>query len=252
MADERIAGGSERGGVVPFDDVANVLRQSPGLGEDDAALAVGEAERVFLLFVERAAGFDGFGEDFAVLVGERERIDDDAEIVEQAGEIGFVGIVVADAFGEFAADERAAERVAPEDTGIEDPFVARNHLAEAVAEENVFNALDAQGDDRCLNGFGRFGAGVERRIGDAQELGRDGFFVGDELDDFFDRHLVGGLVEEFEEWLEHGWGGGQRAQRFDTSLHFALGYDGHGLGFPSEPGRPLRYVVVPGRWTRRN
>jgi len=81
--DQGIAGGSERGGVVPFNDVANSLGQSPGFGEDDATLAVREAERFLFLFVERAAGFDGFGDNFAILVGEGERIDDDAEIVKE-------------------------------------------------------------------------------------------------------------------------------------------------------------------------
>ena len=81
--DERIAGWSESGGVVPLDDIANVLRQRPGFGEDHAALTVREAERFFFLFVERAAGFDGFGDNFAILVGEGERIDDDAEIVKE-------------------------------------------------------------------------------------------------------------------------------------------------------------------------
>ena len=192
----------------------------------------GEAERVFFLFVERAAGFDGFGDDFAVLLGECERIDDDAEIVEQAGEIGFVGIVVADALGKFAADKSATEGVAPENAGIDDPFVVRNHLAEAVAEENVFDALDAERDDGGLNGFGGFGAAVEGRVGDAQELRGDGFFVGDELDDLVDLHFVGRLVEEVEERLEHGGRGRERAQALRPFFAFREARWRSWLGIP--------------------
>ena len=94
-----------------------------------------------------------------------------------------------DAIGEFPADHRAAERVAPQDVQVHYPFICRYELADATAEQDVFDALNAQGDDGGLNGLRWARAPVERGIGDAQELRADGFFVGDQLRQLVEREL---------------------------------------------------------------
>lgn len=170
QGDERVSRRGMLDVVVPLDDFADHLGKLPGLTQDDAAVRVGEAERFPFLLVERAAALNRCGEHFAELLGVGQRIDDDAEVVQQAGEVGFVWIVVFDAFGKFAADQGATKRMPPEDRGIDDPFVLRDQIAETVAEQDVFDALDAESEDSGLNGLRRAGAGVERRIGDAQEL----------------------------------------------------------------------------------
>jgi hypothetical protein len=47
--------------------------------------------------------------------------------------------------------------MAPEHRGIDDPFVLRDEIAETVAEQNVFDALNAESEDSGLNGLSRDG-----------------------------------------------------------------------------------------------
>ncbi len=124
--------------------------------------------------------------------------------MQQASEVGFFWIVVFDAFGKFAADQGATKRMAPEDRGIDDPFVLRDQIAETVAEQDVFDALDAESEDGGLNGLGRASAGVERRIRDAQELRGDGLLVGDQLHDLAQLDFVRRPTKQIEQRLEHG------------------------------------------------
>ena len=46
-------------------------------------------------------------------------VDDDADIVKQAGQIGFAGIGIGDLAGEMTANQRATERVLPESDGVD-------------------------------------------------------------------------------------------------------------------------------------
>ena len=46
-------------------------------------------------------------------------VDDDSEIVKQSGEISLAGIGIGNLAGKMAADERASQRMFPEDDGVD-------------------------------------------------------------------------------------------------------------------------------------
>jgi hypothetical protein len=92
----------------------------------------------------------------------------------------------------------------PKDRGVHNPLIFGDEVAETIAEQDVFDALDAQSEDGGLNGFGGAGAGVQRRINDAQELRRDGLLVGNQLHDLAQFDFVWRAAEQIEQRLQHG------------------------------------------------
>src|SRR5579883_3215366 len=105
--------------------------------------------------------------------------------------------------------------MSPVNLGFGGPLFAGAELVEAASEQNVFHALDAKRNHGGLDRFGGAGPAVERRVGDSQALGGDGFVVGNQLDDFFQLDVVRIGAKQVQERIEYGGRRRQGAQPFD-------------------------------------
>jgi hypothetical protein len=218
-----------RGGMIDgrlmmeLDDVADFGGELPDVAEDAAAIAVSEAEGLLLDLAERSFGGSGGMEGMSKLGGEKQRVDEDADIVEEAGEIEAVGIFIAERLREALAEQSGAEGVTPERVGSHTLFGASEELGEAAGVNQVAYAHEAEGDDGVADGFDLRAAAEQGGIGDAQALRGEGFIVGNKLDDMAHVDVGNPFAETFAQRTEDGRHGGEILEFVDAANEDLIG-----------------------------
>src|SRR5208282_267492 len=103
----------------------------PTLCEQTSTVTVRKTHALLLGLVQWNAARFGSLPGGTEFLGQDPKVDDDSQVVEQSGEIGFSGITKVDLGREMPADQRASQGVLPEDHRIQASFVAREHVQHA-------------------------------------------------------------------------------------------------------------------------
>ena len=127
----------------------------PRLGENATGLAVGETHRRTLRFVERDALSHRLFNRRREFLREHHAVHNDSQIVQQSRKIRPLRTQRAGDLAEFLAHQRAAQRVPPENSRIDDEFLGRQDLAQRKCEHHVFNTRDAHADHSAADRFRR-------------------------------------------------------------------------------------------------
>ena len=96
----------------------------PLFGQDLAALTMGESEMLFFAAMQRHMSFAGGLDAPWIILATRDDVDQDAQVVQQAGEVGLLGVGIADQFCHLAAHQRTAQGVTPESHRVHSPHLS--------------------------------------------------------------------------------------------------------------------------------
>ena len=222
-----------------FNCAANIRGEIPSVGQDAAAFAVSETEDALLDFGEGRLGVFGNFENLAEFFGKEQGVDENADVVEQAGEIKLFLGLDAEAVGEMLADERGAQSVAPESDGSHAVLGAGEEFRETDGVDQIANVANAESENGIADGCDIDIALEEGGIGHAQALTGERFIVRDELNDFFDIDVGRVLREALTERAQHRRHGGKIAQLADFFVQKLTGSRVHCASPTGSPGTGL-------------
>src|SRR5271169_2523601 len=86
-------------------------------------------------------------ESSAEFFGQDPEVDDDAEIVQQSGQISFAGIRIGNLAGKMAADEGASQRMFPEGDGVDAAAFLGHQVEDAAGHGDVADPVKSEADD---------------------------------------------------------------------------------------------------------
>src|SRR3981081_2793465 len=142
---------------------------------------MGETENPLLRLVQRNTFLPRNLVCAAELLRQGPQIDDDAKIVQQPGKISLARIREINFAGKAPADERAPERMFPEDDGIDAPILRGQHVEYTARHCNVAHAMNSQPDNRSAERISFLTAAEERAICHLQALRGQGFVLRDQI-----------------------------------------------------------------------
>lgn len=182
---ERPAFGGEVPGVMVIaGDVGQVVRELPEFAEPGAEVLVRGADLLHLDGPERRLGMAACrGDRLDELRLAGLDLDDDADVMKQAGEEGFVEQPALALLGEELGGDRDGDRVGPEVVDIEmgADLPAVDQLGETGGDRDVLDGLHAQQDDGAIDRADLSGHAVERAVNDFQDPRGEGGIVGDDI-----------------------------------------------------------------------
>ncbi len=126
--------------MVKFDHVGHIGREMPMFGQDLSTLAVSKSE-MLLRFGEAPAPLSGGLQAFAIIFRAGDDVDQHTKVMQKASEISFFGIGIADQPCHLAADQRTAQRMAPEGHRVECPLVGCHDPVQAATQKDGFDSL---------------------------------------------------------------------------------------------------------------
>ena len=143
----------------------------------------------------------------AKFFGQGPEVDDDSEIVEKSGQIGFTGIGIRNFTGEVTADQSASQRVFPEDDRIEASAVFGSQVENAAGHRDVADALKTKADDGRFERVNLLPSSEQGTIRHLQTLRGQRLVLRDHVGDFLNIELLHRLLQIAEQGSEHGRNG---------------------------------------------
>ena len=121
--------------------------------------------------------------DFDEGLAEGLELDEDAHVVDEAGEEGFVGEGVVDSGDEHFGEDADGDGVGPEVLGgeVRGDAAAAEELGEGGGDDDVFDGVEAEENDGAVDGADLSGEAVEGGVDDFEDARDEGGVVGDEL-----------------------------------------------------------------------
>jgi hypothetical protein len=130
-----------------------------------------------------------------------------ADVVQQAGQIGFLDVRVLHLLGDVARDDGGGERAFPEaaQVGAARMREAVKGLEYRFADHQRLDHVGAERHQRLFEAHGALVAVVGRAIGDGQDLAGHGRVLGDQGGEFRHAGVVGlQVLNQLDEYLRHG------------------------------------------------
>src|ERR1700758_5092008 len=144
----------------------------PALSHNPAALRMSNSEYSLLGFVQgnvlSGSAFHGVAE----LRGCNPQVSDDADIVEQAGQVSFSRLGKPDLACELPANKRAAKGMFPKHDGVKTCWVALQKFKYGTGHGDISHALHSQRHHCRANTINLLPLSKQRRIRQLQALGR--------------------------------------------------------------------------------
>ena len=149
-------------------------------------------------------GFGGDFEDLGEFARHEQHVDEDSEVVDEAGEIGALGLRIVEFAGEIAGNKSAGQGVLPEGSGIPLAVPGGRDLHEAAGSDDVTQAVDAEREGGGAQGADSLAQSEQRRVGHVEDLGTQSAIVGNQLDGLLQIDVVGVAIELIENREQDG------------------------------------------------
>ena len=218
--------------MVEGDDLDEVGRHVPFFPEHAADFGVRNTQNVLLGFDEGPVAGGRLVESLSKLLWGDPEIHHYAEVMEEAGEIGFFGIAESDGSGEITAGQSNAHGVLPEHRWIHGA-ISGSEVDQAARSDNVLHAAHAEVQDSLANGFDGAAQAKQGRVGKVQALGGQRFILGNEASHLADLERIDGLPQILEQRANHGGQAGQAVRLLQFFEHQIAIESGHGFAFPA-------------------